>query len=151
MTLVRVVSALALASVALLGFAGYRAFLDLDNFDWFEVVSVLPHLTDKQNAIVVKYLHAETSARVTGIWIGSGERPQIGSRDVLRGDPAAIWTGEPQDLALAWQSDRLHGRARSKTAKVSHELQACLADWLVERADLCTDPAKVVIDAEQPE
>lgn len=151
MTLVRVATVLVLAGVSLLGFAGYRTFLDHDIFDQFEVVSVLPHPTDKQNAIVAKYLHAETSARVTGIWIGSGERPQIGSRDVLRGNPAAIWTGEPQDLALAWQSDRLHVRARSKTAKVSHELQACLADWPVETADLCTDPAKVVIDAEQQE
>ena len=118
---------------------------DYDVLDRFEVIKVVTDPQGNQHAVIVNYKHAETSRRVTAIWIETGEAPAVGSTEPRHGSPAAIWTGTPEALSVVWDNERLRVGVVPKSSKVSRDLQLCLADWLPESADLCVRPDATAI------
>lgn len=112
---------------------------DYDIFDRFEVIKVVTDPRGKHHAVIVDYKHAETGSRVIAVWIEAGAPPVTGSTEPRRGSPAAVWTGTPEALSVAWDNDRLRITG-PKSVKTAHELLPCLADWVPETADLCVRP-----------
>lgn len=121
-----------------------------DILDRFEVIKVVTDPQSNQHALIVNYKHAETSSRVTAIWIETGSPPAVGSTEPRHGSPAAIWTGAAELLKVVWDSDRLR-ISGPKSTKAARDLLPCLADWLPETAELCVRPDAMVISIEDPQ
>lgn len=147
----RVLKAVALGFACL--FVAFLPILTLlipghDVLDRFEVIEVVTNPGSKQHAVIAKYAHAETGRRVTAIWIETSAPPSVGSTEPRRGSPAAIWTGVSNMLSVTWHNEQLRIGGVPKSAKTARDLQACLADWLPENADVCVraDAAAVSIE-----
>jgi hypothetical protein len=70
--------------------------------DQFEVLHVIPDPVSTRYAVTYRYLHADSSKTVFGIWLGTGTPPAIGSTKPAHGSPAAIWTGALDTLNQTW-------------------------------------------------
>ena len=100
-------------------YAGY------DIFDKFHVVKVVPEPGTDRYAVIHDYEHADSSTRVTAIWIKTGEVPYIGSTDPVVGYPIVAWRGTPDSLATSWYKGRLVVTPPSNAALQPNNISNC--------------------------
>jgi hypothetical protein len=78
----------------------------VDTVDAFELLKVVPDSTNPRYAGVYRYYHANSASTAIAIWILSGQQPSVGSMAPVAGDPAMVWTGNPDALHAEWKPYR---------------------------------------------
>ena len=102
-------------SILIIAFLGLAALMfhellyaGYDILDNFHVVAVVQEPGTSKYAVIHDYEHADSSSRVTAIWIKAGEElPSIGSTEPVIGAPVVAWRGPPDRKTVSWANGRL--------------------------------------------